>query len=642
MMHEYRRRKVDEGWAPTSPYQNAAGVKPSARQWVTVCYSRRMKRIASLLFTLPAVAVACSSDPGGGGSADAGTDAAAEVPASLVGRDSDPVVLTGASLPTLLGKPPGDVVAFARSGGAWQAVPVQVDERFLGDFCQVYAASKLGANAPCKTALKIETLFYADPSTYTGADPNAALDPDDEVVLMARQAGARWSGSDAPTGVTPGSAVEVQLADGPSSAFVYLFVRSDATLPPSAGQDLVSYQQTFENVPAGFAYKNDYPFTGSGSCGYNPNDPPIPCNAPILEDSVVKSAAYERHFAARWVTDRLRITQPGSDGIDVLDDAQARFAPNVCGRTVNTFSTAEGAFIANVDGPVRAIRSYLGANSGPLTQRTHLFYDRLEVVQTMLRVHQVGGIMDLEDYAPAATGMTYASSEVPGGVPIDGQPDAVAGAVPAWELISGPHGSILHTLRGERVDARHEPGVLPGRRERRRDERSVRALERRQSGPGRVGPIGRVADQHDSRHGSAQRQRRARVLRADQLVRGAGLRRGSRDGEGRAGAAPQRGARGGCERRLRRRHVRRGRVVRSGLRAVPRGVRRPALRSVGELRELRGGLQQRRGVGEHVWQRHVRRGRAKTELRARLLDAAVRGLRRVPENALRDALRRVR
>jgi len=48
--------------------------------------------------------------------------------------------------------------------------------------------------------------------------------------------------------------------------------------------------------------------------------------------------------------------------------------------------------------PVRVIRSYLGANSGPNTQRTHIFYDRREDIVTNLRVHSIPSIMDFFDY----------------------------------------------------------------------------------------------------------------------------------------------------------------------------------------------------------------------------------------------------
>ena len=48
----------------------------------------------------------------------------------------DPVVLPGAQLSTLSAVKATDVVAFAVE--AWQQIPVQVDERLVQDFCEIY------------------------------------------------------------------------------------------------------------------------------------------------------------------------------------------------------------------------------------------------------------------------------------------------------------------------------------------------------------------------------------------------------------------------------------------------------------------------------------------------------------------------
>lgn len=357
----------------------------------------------------------------------------------LTRRPADPIVLLGGQLPGLAAIPAADIVGFAVHDGAWTQIPIQVDERVRVDFCQIYAKSLLGDNAPCKTSQVIDTIFYADPNTYTGADTDPGLDLDDELVFMARDAGDQTPPDRLPDGVIAETSVEVALTDGDEQAWVYLFQRSpNSDLEPGAGADLVSYTLTFATD---IDYKTEYPFAGKGSCG------DAVCDPPILETSIVKSPHYERQFSARWVTDVLKLTTDGSSGKDLLDIAQARFAPDICGRHVLTFSTSEGAFVANIDGPVRAIRSYLGANSGPLTQRTHLFYDRSEVIHTFLRVHPIGAIMELVDYAPDATGMTYYNEHNEAGLAIDGVPDPGFDTTKfAWELVSGPHGSIVSVL----------------------------------------------------------------------------------------------------------------------------------------------------------------------------------------------------
>ena len=119
----------------------------------------------------------------------------------------------------------------------------------------------------------------------------------------------------------------------------------------------------------------------------------------------------------------------GASGVDVLDRHKALFAPGNCVRTEDTFSAGRGAFVVNKSGPVRAIRGYIGANSGPYTQRTHVFYAHREEIRTDLRVHAIPGVMDVVDFSPAASGMTYRSDRAPGGVKIDGVPDAPGGGL---------------------------------------------------------------------------------------------------------------------------------------------------------------------------------------------------------------------
>ena len=111
-------------------------------------------------------------------------------------------------------------------------------------------------------------------------------------------------------------------------------------------------------------------------------------------------------------------------GADIVDRHKALFAPGYCGRSEDTFNDAEGAFIANVVGPLRAIRSYIGANSGPYTQRTHVFYDQREDILTDLRVHAIPSVMDFWDYSPAASGMRYTNDRNLSGVIVDGEPRA--------------------------------------------------------------------------------------------------------------------------------------------------------------------------------------------------------------------------
>ena len=193
------------------------------------------------------------------------------------------------------------------------------------------------------------------------------------------------------------------------------------------GADLVDY--SFELT------SGDYRTTYQRADGPNP------------ETSWVETASYRIELTDRWKETAWEIGAGSADGTDILDAYKNQFAPGYCGRSNATFADAEGAFVANIDGPVRAIRSYVGANSGPLTQRTHRFYaDRVEV-ETTLRVHSIPGVVDYLDYGPGAVGMTYRSNQVPGGVTIDGVDEPVPSAAPRWESVDGPQGRVYTAAR---------------------------------------------------------------------------------------------------------------------------------------------------------------------------------------------------
>ena len=120
-------------------------------------------------------------------------------------------------------------------------------------------------------------------------------------------------------------------------------------------------------------------------------------------------------FSDRWYYDALAIKAGGGKRRRHPRRLQVQLRSDLCGRSEATFNDAEGAFVANIDGPVRAIRSYVGANSGPLTERTNLFYRDRHVIVTDLRVHAVPGPLTYHDLSAAGLGMTYFDSANPGG-----------------------------------------------------------------------------------------------------------------------------------------------------------------------------------------------------------------------------------
>ena len=334
--------------------------------------------------------------------------------ARTLARDRDPVVLEGSQVPSLLGIPPGRLVAFRWNGG-WQQAPVQVDERATIDFGRVRGQ-----------AFGPVVLHYADAGTFAGADPDASLDADDEIALRARDAGDRVACEDAgePLGGVAGTGVEVEALDPLTGGrgWFYLF-RGEDTIDPAAGVPDVGYDFVL--------LSGDYLDTYVTGAGTNP------------EDSRVTTSTYSMHFADRWIRDEIRVFAGASSGADILDRHRNVFAPGACSRSEDTFCEGGGGFVVNASGPVRALRAYVGANSGPFTERAHWFYEDRHDVRTTLRVHEVGGMMDLYDLSQAAVGMTYHDARTPGGVAVNGRPDAVAPGPLSWTMIVGAPGALF-------------------------------------------------------------------------------------------------------------------------------------------------------------------------------------------------------
>lgn len=337
--------------------------------------------------------------------------------ANSLERDQDPVVLTGLEIPAMLGEDPGAIVAF-RYEATWVPIPVQVDEREVRDFGAPYDT----------TAFGVTSLFYTDDSTFTGADSDTTFDADDELVFMARDAGdvqAPLVVAD-PAGVRKYTRIELAVTNpiNAGTAYVYLFV-TDGSLPQHANQDYVGYNFGL----ASGAYKDTYNLLS----GPNP------------EDSEVTTDFYRTHFSDRWIRDEVNVKAGDATEVDILDRHKNLFAPGICIRSEDTFSAGEGCFVANIDGPVRAIRSYLGANSGPFTQRVHVFYERRHDVATYLRVHSIFGVMDFYDYSPAADSMVYTNDFNTAGVTIDGSMagDTVTAGPVAWEMVTGVQGTLV-------------------------------------------------------------------------------------------------------------------------------------------------------------------------------------------------------
>jgi hypothetical protein len=336
-------------------------------------------------------------------------------------RPEDPVVITGAQVPALQNVQAGDVVAFRWFDG-WQQVPVQVDERKLIDLSVVYGPTPLSYVHPGAVVT-----VYTDADTWTGADTDPEVDPDDEIAVMAKDFGTRKpADAGLPAGVVAGTGVQLkarsELGGTSREAWVYLFKRS-GSLDPGAGKRYVDYDF---NLLSG-DYKTTFDVRVDRS---NP------------ENSTVTTPFYRGHFPARWLTDELRVSAGNANEADILERNKILFYPGECSTNEQNFSTGGGAFVANKSGPVRAIRAYLGASSGIVTERDHIFYEQRQDVISYLRVHPIPGVVDFNDYSRAAFGMTYRNNNNQAGVTVDGNPDAVAGGQLSWESLDGPQGGL--------------------------------------------------------------------------------------------------------------------------------------------------------------------------------------------------------
>lgn len=376
--------------------------------------------------------------------------------AAITQRGDDPVVLKGTDLSGLTGAQPDKLVGFKWTGNAWEQIPVQVDERHKISVRTLYPEDAAGNPYLGPKSFNLEV--YADENTRSGADANASFDADDELVFMGGDAGDEAPlGASAPAGVDPKSGVKLDVADpvGDGTGAVYLY-RATGNLDPAAGQDYVDYQFKLTNLGPGQTLLNDYGYVNSS----NP------------EDSTVSTDNYELHSFDRWMEDEMKVKAGASTGEDILDREVAQAFLTQCGRTEYTFSGRwtedtwagndgatddEGTYIIAKDGPVRALRSYMGANSGPYVQREHIYYRSHEQNTIFLRVHLMADLYSWTDYAPSAIGMTYRDEKNVDGVTIDGNPDAltpttsddVANGTYSWQQVSGEQGTVSTVVGAE-------------------------------------------------------------------------------------------------------------------------------------------------------------------------------------------------
>jgi hypothetical protein len=378
---------------------------------------------------------------------------------ATLARPDEAVVLQGSALPKLLGSDPMHVVGFAWNGSIWVQVPVQVDQRDEVNPGKIFNRP-LASYATLPGGAPYTLLVYTNPQTaspgyswtptYTGVASHSGLGNVDEVSFLASDTGqVAPVSAGAPPNVVASTREQVRATDplqSNQSGVVYLF-HSDTLTGGGAGTTGVHY--TF-NLTSG-----DYMATYKmGTASQAPNN----VAGPNPESSTVVTPGYTQHFGDRWLNDGITITRGGSTGQNILERSRVQVTSAGCSRTEDTFddvvpsSPYEGAFIVNISGPVRAIRSHIGTNSGTYTTSTDIFYPTREDSSTELRVHSIPGVSVFEDLATSATGMTYFDDQNSSGFAIDGVPDTpVMNHAAPWQMVSGAQGSLV-TAREVQTD----------------------------------------------------------------------------------------------------------------------------------------------------------------------------------------------
>ncbi|CAB4340035.1 unannotated protein [freshwater metagenome] len=332
-------------------------------------------------------------------------------------RAGDPIIATGARVSALLGASPQRIVAYRYAAKRLQQVPLQVDERKLFDVGNAYQPALPSGE---------QTLVYADAAMSAGADNDLRFDSNDEIALLGSSVGGK-----APSNVALPSALRglphqwLKVRDPISGQSGYLLLgvaRAGIKIDQAAGSHPLQYK---------FALASGQPYSS-----YRRAQGPNP------ESSSLTTPSYSLGFSDRWIKDRLKIRAKDSTGVDILDMHKSMISARSCGRSERTFSDGEGAFLTNRVGPVRAIRDFIGANSGPMTERRELMYPGREDVETFLRVHSIGTVVDFLDYSAAASGMTYRNNLNTAGVKVDGRPDVLTSGLPSWSQVSGDQGTL--------------------------------------------------------------------------------------------------------------------------------------------------------------------------------------------------------
>ena len=180
--------------------------------------------------------------------------------------------------------------------------------------------------------------------------------------------------------------------------YVYLYACRDPCIySPDAGKQYVNYSfKLLNNDSSGsHEYLDVYQLHCKYPDGRYECDDEMPMNP---EDTWFTSDYYERHWKQNWHGDVIKVKVGNATNVDILGLQEFQFGYTDCGRCTESFMDGQTAFVANRVGPIRAIRSWVGANSGCILQREHIMYEQRDDQITYVRVHPINKAMSYMQY----------------------------------------------------------------------------------------------------------------------------------------------------------------------------------------------------------------------------------------------------
>ena len=410
------------------------------------------------------------------------------------------------------GVPVDEIVAYKWNDTGFVEIPVQVDERFPYFLSNARSDSFFG---PVYSSTDEELTYEWDVESWKMIagecqkaypegegpmeDPVTTLDDDDEVVVMASDAGGQAPLGVGPHGTTGEQRQEIRLVDprDPTAArYVYLFQNPDgSSFDSSNGYVRYERDANADEWIDRWIYKNGEPENlGSSNTGYGPNLEGTVCGddtrtPDVVETSrqstdrfardgvTVSTAGYRWYASGRWMVRSMQIAKAeGMYGPDLIDRWKGRAFQQNPDSSISVVGfedeqvnwEANSALLGELQGPVRAIREIWGADSGTNVTKTETFYRNSIQYRYRVRVHPIppDGLYTSWDYNYGVADCYFNEShseciEVDGVNDDELNVDQLPNGQPAYFDATDPrHSKPLANLNWEQVSGADDAGSL--------------------------------------------------------------------------------------------------------------------------------------------------------------------------------------